>query len=234
MKLQVVKTDKGYVAISEQIPHQDHNMRTDDEGKWVISLYNSWIGTLSQEYRGLWRIRWKVSDSMGYLLSDPHSPENYRMIVATDTTFKLEGIPQFELESVSAGSIAIDAWNKIATPEDADIAPHYIDGYMNGYEAAQSKGCFTEEDVKKALVLKNMGYGEKYILDSLKQPKKLVAIEVETQKVPVISDKEYEELEKGTREYTDTKPFDIELVVPQNKSEQYPDGLLTIKQYFYE
>lgn len=62
----------------------------------------------------------------------------------------------------------------------------------------------------------------------------MVAIEVETQKVPVISDKEYEELEKGTREYTDTKPFDIELVVPQNKSEQYPDGLLTIKQYFYE
>lgn len=193
MKLQVVKTDKGYVAVSDF-----KNINKVDR---YYNLKSKMF--LDHDYEDLTSLT-----------------ENDVKIIATDTSFKLEGIPQFELESVSAGSIAIDAWNKISTPEDADIAPYYIDGYMNGYEAAQSKGCFTEEDVKRALVLKNMGYGEKYILDSLKQPKKLVAIEVDTR--------------LALAGYNEKGNAYMKEVFKMIESEQYPDGLLTIKEYFYD
>jgi len=209
MKLQVVKTDKGYVAVS------DEPIRCD-------------------EASGLIRNIWYVFEGIIYKREYSH-PKNSSKIVATDTTFKLKGIPQFELEKEVdiLKRLANDSWEGCHGCDESD-KNFWINGFIHGYKTAKSKGCFTEEDIRKAYRSNGPLNKEDEFIDSLKQPKKLVAIEVETQKVPVISDKEYEELEKGTREYTDTKPFDVELVVPQNKSEQYPDGILTIKQYFYE
>lgn len=244
MKQQVVKTNKGYVVISEEIPKQRF-MKTKDEGKWALHLSESWIGQLSLTYGGMWRIEWKVSDSIGYLLSDPHSPENYRMIVATDTTFKLEGIAQFELPAILDGGESTDLIELAETKYpyiDTSIGDinkvHNIKvdskriAFIQGYKAAQEKGCYTEEDLRKAinevfnivfknsLLIKEDSERITYdVINSLKQPKKLVAIEVDTTAIAG---------------YTQEGDTCVKEMFKMVKSEQYPDGLLTIKQYFYE
>lgn len=237
MKLQIVKTDKGYVAISDEQPSQK-DTRTEDEGKWALSLFDSWVGQLSMEYRGLWRIEWKVNDSVGNLLSNPHQPENYRMIVATDTSFKLEGIPQFELEKddkdyqlMRAATLTLKNYD-LKDEFNVSAAGGFCSGYDAGYKAAQEKGCYSIEDMRKAFdrgewdgsgkseAVRNSVFDD--FIESLNQPKKLVAIEILTRKTHPRAD-----------EYTKDGDI-IDVPFTQDKSPEYPDGLVIIKQYYYE
>lgn len=109
--------------------------------------------------------------------------------------------------------------------------------FIAGYKAAQSKGCFTEEDIIKAIrfgkdlwkdaenQVKNGVKKQLFVkdfIDSLKQPKKLVAIE--------INDMEASQWISNEKEHGRVN-INLPIVT---KSEQHPDGLLTIKQYFYE
>ena len=88
MKLKIVKTDKGYVAVSDEKLKEDN---------WSYGVSNK--------------------------------------IIATDTSFKLEGIAQFKLEDT------------IEFPQDIIQQLSYegksiteINGFKNGYKAAQEKG----------------------------------------------------------------------------------------------
>lgn len=108
---------------------------------------------------------------------------------------------------------------------DKDFIRHTEDGFMEGYKAAQSKGCFTEEDMKSfskfvtSNLMKHSDENGVYLgIDKVfsmwNQPKKLVAIEVE------------HEMIGHPHKWVDTPIL--------NKSGEHPDGLLTIKQYYYE
>lgn len=178
MKLQVIKTDKGYVAVS------DEKLKRDD---WGIDLTESLLTKcLRTEENSYWN-------------------KNCKKIIATDTSFKLQGVPQFKLPAVLDGAESVD-------------------------KAAQEKGCYTEDDMRnaymtgsisslnwnKAKIEENFNHlkrAEEYI-NSLKQPKQLVGIEVD------------HEMIGHPHEWVDT-PILI-------KSEEYPNGLLTVKQYYYE
>lgn len=205
MKLQIVKTNQGYVAISDEKPYQK-DTKTKDESKWALLLFDSWVGRLSMEYRGLWRIEWKVSDSVGNLLSDPHQPENYRMIVATDTSFKLEGIPQFELPAVLTGAESTE-----------EKGCYSIEDMRKAYEAGNDRG-FWEEDYKDgSKILEQNAPKFEVFIASLNQPKKLVAIEVET------------EIVSKTKVWETGNTSAWQESIPKAN-----DGLLTIQKYYYE
>lgn len=240
MKLNIIKTNRGYVTISDEQPSQKHT-RTEDEGKWVVSLFNSWVGQLSMEYRGLWRIEWEVSPTIGNLLSDPHPSDNYRMIVATDTTFKLSGIPQFELENLIDDEPLAEADFKHLGYKTGK--QDFKVGFVRGYRSAQEKGCYTIEDMRQAYdsgkqrqfweedykegskILEQNALNFDNFIESLNQPKKLVAIEVETERRNVLDLDE-----RGLMGYTTITDFKKKY--PDIK--KHPDGLLTIKEYFYD
>jgi hypothetical protein len=213
MKLQVIKTDKGYVAVSDEPKKQGHHFACTNQ------LKNGYV---------------PIHNDFG-MADDCCKP-----IVATDTTFKLEGIPQFKLEKKR--NILFEA---------TDRAYKYL--YALGYfttpthegkivenlliearaEADEEKGCYTEEDIIKGIKLFNRAHKEadikpkkgqdfidamyEYVISSLKQPKQLVAIEVET-----IQASQWVANEKGHGRQN--------IEIP--KANDY--GLLTIKQYFYE
>ena len=151
MKLKIVKTDKGYVAVSDEKLKEDN---------WSYGVSNK--------------------------------------IIATDTSFKLEGIPQFELPAI-----------------------------LDGVESTEEKGCYSIEDMRKAY---NLGYSngeqgfdeESFEERFINQPKKLVAIEILTRKTHPRAD-----------EYTKDGDI-IDVPFTQDKSPEYPDGLVIIKQYYYE
>jgi hypothetical protein len=143
----------------------------------------------------------------------------YLKIIATDTSFKMEGIPQFELE------------DNIPYLQTTDKDQQWA--YKEGYRAAKSKGCFTEEDMKSFSKFvtsnlmkhsdKNGGYlGIDKVFNMWNQPKKLVTIEIDDMEAS-----QWISNEKGHGRVNIKLPI-------ITKSEQYPDGLLTIKQYFYE
>lgn len=238
MKLQVIKTDKGYIAIDKVCPVKLN--------EWCIEKWEG-EGNYIDENGHNWFIRRMNMNC------DVNDPECHK-IIATDNSLKLEGIPQFELEKVEDVDTfvksCLNEWGLVDTEPHNDLEKGrrigLKIGLFYGYKASQEKGCYTEEDLRKAINnvfnivfknrllikedLKRITYD---IINSLKQPKQLVGIEVETQKIPVISDKEYEELEKGDRQHTDINPFTIEMPIPQTKSEEYPNGLLTVRQYYY-
>lgn len=157
-------------------------------------------------------------------------------IIATDTSFKLEGIPQFELEKEGWKSEIKKVFPKLYNSNlDKVFIRHTEDGFMEGYKAAQEKGCYSIEDMNwVANMASGMALSGKSLSDinnqltikiqSLNQPKKLVAIEVE----PYFTD-EAERLEGLMRDGEGIKPEP--LIV---KSEEYPDGLLTVQKYYHE
>ena len=124
---------------------------------------------------------------------------------------------------------------------DKDFIRHTEDGFMEGYKAAQSKGCFTEEDMNwVANMASGMAYSGKTSseianqltikINSLKQPKQLVSIEVEeTFKRP-------SEIDISNEMKTSGNINNLSLIQTPKviKLEDHPDGLLTIKQYYYE
>lgn len=195
MKLQIVKTDKGYVAISDEAPIK---------GEYYLFTFNNANTIFNQANE---------------------KSEFYKKIVATDTSFKLEGIAQFEFEDnieeiYMLANKAMEGGKGL--PDDlkefrGKAVDWGFDKFVKGYRAAQEKGCYSIEDIKKALVLKNMGYGEKHIIESLNQPKKLVAIEVNS-----VSDGHFTPTEVGKNE-----PLII-------ANDLYPDGILTIQKYYYD
>lgn len=217
MKLQVVKTNKGYVAVS------DENIKEND---WYFNPFIK-VFHKHQVEKGIF----------GPILGS-------NKIIATDTSFKLEGIPQFELEKVEDVDTfvksCLNEWGLVDTEPHNDLEKGrrigLKIGLFYGYKAAQEKGCYTEEDLRKAINnvfnivfknrllikedLKRITYD---IINSLKQPKQLVGIEVETNS-PYFDTEHQEERERN--------PSEIKPLI--NKSEDYPNGLLTIKQYFYK
>ena len=136
MKLQVIQTDKGWVAISDEKSNKGDTAYVPDTSLCLGFLGKCGLDKQEQE---------KATKEAGF---------KFYKVIATDTSFKLEGIPQFELEV---------------------------------------------------------------------EPKKPVAIEVETNN-PYF-DTEYQEMRE--RNKSEIKPTIV-------SSEEYPDGLLTIKQYYYE
>jgi len=214
MKQQVVKTNKGYVAISDEKITEGFFLHPKGVIFPVTEIY----------------IRGPISTGL------------MKKIIATDSTFKLEGIPQFELEKDELEKMALEYaslpyknW-----PKDAQVILLEDNArldFIAGYKAAQSKGCFTEEDIIKAIrfgkdlwkdaenQVKNGVKKQLFVkdfIDSLKQPKKLVAIE--------INDMEASQWISNEKEHGRVN-INLPIVT---KSEQHPDGLLTIKQYFYE
>lgn len=163
------------------------------------------------------------TEHLGFAEEDLKAP--YLRVVATHTSFKFEGIPQFEFEKIDD---AFDSWNK--EPMDFRDISEYRD-YEAGYKAAQEKGCYSEKDLVRAI---KMSYGQakqstisvrtvqELILKSLNQPKKLVAIEVDDMKASA-----WVSNEKGHGRVNINLPIGT-------KSEEYPDGLLTIQKYYYE
>lgn len=189
MKLKIVKTDKGYVAVSDEKLKEDN---------WSYGVSNK--------------------------------------IIATDTSFKLEGIAQFKLEDT------------IEFPQDIIQQLSYegksiteINGFKNGYKAAQEKGCYSIEDMRKAYEAgRDRGFWEEdykdgskileqnapkfeVFIESLNQPKKLIAIEVDMTMKKV-----------GSQIVGGLKLGDYEEVMNITESEKYSDGLLTIQKYYYE
>jgi len=210
MKLQVIKTDKGCVAVSSE------PIRCDEASGLIGDIWYVFKGVIYKR--------------------DYSHPKDCLKIIATDSTFKLEGIPQFELENKLPSEEFTwaefrDFYLKVSTLAKGERGLHSLGefriGYNEGYKAAQSKGCFTEEDMRKAFDRGEWdGSGKSEatrnaifynFIDSLKQPKKLVAIDVETL---IIAGKG--KGEKSTN------------ILNITKSEHYPDGLLVVKQYYYE
>jgi len=225
MKYQIVNCDKGYVAISDEKITEGFFLHPKGVIFPVTEIY----------------IRGPISTGL------------MKKIIATDTTFKLEGIAQFELPAILDGGESTDLIELAETKYpyiDTSIGDinkvHNIKvdskriAFIQGYKAAQEKGCYTEEDMEKAFLA-----GEKWedrnqsidrgeitsfpdalnvhdFIDSLKQPKKLVAIE--------INDMEASQWISNEKEHGRVN-INLPIVT---KSEQHPDGLLTIKQYFYE
>lgn len=227
MKLQVIKTHKGYLVVS--------NYNTEiSEGSWFIDEF------------GLRKARWYTKD------------KTQRLVIATDTTFKLEGIPQFELENNIELNFNYQDVDELDNKPDLQkwvdnnelealideskggiigyIHREHIDeitGLLN--KVSQQKGCYTEEDLK---IMKSEFFNQFCLrtlsgteitgdvwnwiqshLQSLKQSKKLVAIDVE-EEIYYLSYGEDTHLPRIRTKVT--------------KSEQYPDGILTTKKYYYE
>lgn len=204
MKLQIVKTTQGYVAISDEPKKEGQHFAC------VNQLKTTGYVSIHTDYN--------MADICCY------------PIIATDTTFKLEGIPQFELEKSplreELRDIIAEDWYK-----HKDDEPYIEQTADDCYKAAQSKGCFTEEDMNwVANMASGMAYSGKTSseianqltikINSLKQPKKLVAIEVGTR--------------LALAGYNEKGNAYMKEVFKMIESEQYPDGLLTIKQYYYE
>lgn len=208
MKLQVIKTDKGYVAITKDLV---------DMGKpYLMQGIGTEIRIRGEKHDISWT-KWASK------------------IVATDTSFKLERIPQFELEKTEDDEpLAETDFNHLGYKTGKQ---DFKVGFVRGYRAAKEKGCYTEEDMENAFLAgekweaRNQSIDRKEpleftealnvheFIDSLKQPKQLVAIEVESGAIGGYTQ------EGGTYVHT---YFQV------TKSEEYLDGLLTIKQYFYE
>jgi len=212
MKLQVIKPRFGYMAVSEEL---------------ILPGRHWWIHP--------------ETEHLGFAEEPLKSP--YLRIIATDTSFKMEGIPQFEFENKEIEDVKNLCYKEFgytkSTISNAHTGGNVLDGFIAGYKAAQSKGCFTQEDMRKAMeegykhcTDSAMDYEDRFkrLIDSLKQPKKLVAIEVEE------SFKKPSETAIADEMKTSGNINNIPLVqIPKiTKSEEYPDGLLTIKQYFYE
>lgn len=254
MKLQVIKTDKGYVAVDE-----DADIHYDE---WCLEIHENYecdlIKALDVNPKYAWFVR---RLNMGYTnKSKEEFGEFFRRkkdgsckkIIATDTTFKLEGIPQFDLPDVLNGesvnlflgydekSVQALVEKDLIDEREQRIAYHW---FWIGLKAAQEKGCYTEEDLRKAinevfnivfknnLLIKEDSKRITYdVIDSLKQPKQLVSIEVEeTFKRP-------SEIDISNEMKTSGNINNLSLIQTPKviKSEDHPDGLLTVKQYYYE
>lgn len=62
---------------------------------------------------------------------------------------------------------------------DPTAANNLKDGFMEGYKAASKKNVYSEANVRKALVMKNIGYGVEHIIKSLKPAPKAIECEME-------------------------------------------------------
>lgn len=167
MKLDVIKIDKGYVAVSNgKIEVDDHYL----------------------------------SNNEIYVLCTNLNGKNSKKIIATDTTFKLEGVPQFELEETHIDYISWNEANKIFEKEEwrnPDLSNKEdelaVSAIHLGYKTALQNYQYTEENLRKAFEAgNNYGHNESLnysahhfpdedeYIQSLKQPKELIGIEVET------------------------------------------------------
>ncbi len=198
MKLQIYKTEQGYVAVSEKVK----------PGDFVVIFPLMEIIQVNQ------------SNCIMYDFK----------IIATDTSFKIEGVAQFELEKDNSEIlyklVNIDDIKNRIKIEPFDSSE--IIGYKNGqffvgnyyckygnhivksdessmhhitHFLAQTKGCYSEEDLRNAYGQGNNDgsnnlWKEESFIQFTKQSKKLVAIDVEIDK--------------------------------------YSNGLLIVKEYIYE
>jgi len=181
MKLQVIKTEQGYVAVSnEEIK----------EGNCYVSPTGIWF----------------------------YTNKDCKKIIATDNSFKLEGISQFELEETIVGKPLDDYIREKHTQEECI-------GFIAGYRAAQSKGCYTKEDLREVInicriaIINNIKYlYEDKIIEGIAEPKNLIAIEVE-------------ELQVFSHYSQDL----MKVAVYKGCGEpKVTNGLLTVKNYIYE
>lgn len=213
MKYQVIKTDKGYVAISNE-PKK--------EGQHFVCTYQLKDGyvPIHKDYG--------MADACCY------------PIIATDTSFKLEGVPQFECEfekpwvfSSKLKSTGQEVWQFCYNDEEGYnqhsgvyFKREHAEKGMKDF-IYQKKGCYTEKDIKKAW---KAGYNETNLDDyiqSLKQPKELVAIEVQECII------RHSQCVNKCASYPSECFCEMTKHIEITKSEQYPDGLLTVKKYYY-
>lgn len=189
MKLQVYKTEQGYVAVSdEEIKIGDWCILLDSLGNIFSSIARQYIGKEKGHY---------INDGI-------------RKIVATDTSFKLEGIPQFEL------SVDID-WKEKRWLHRPSGKVYKLNGASGLIPEDESSNC--------ALPVWLKDNSTDWIF--IKQPRNLVAIEVDT----------YKDCSKGIECTANiNNSCDGELIKKAKivESEQYPDGLLIVKNYIYE
>lgn len=203
MKLQTIKTQQGYVAVSDEEAEEVH---------YRLFLHDNSIYQGSME-KGI-------------------HPDS-RKIIATDDSYKLEGVPQFELEVQDETCFFCKIRDKGHSLQYRDR-----DWFQEGWDAAQSNSCYTEDEWERLtsdawlnepnpndFSHNSFIYASKAIFKSLKQPKELVAIEVEEDWIP-----DYSHNKPSFYANSYTKKFLPKLI----KSEQYPDGLLQVKQYYYE
>lgn len=228
MKLQLHKTKKGYIAYNE------HKIQPSD---WMISF------TDDESYGEIWK-----HDGSGYI-----SPDD-RKIIATDTSFTIKGVPQFQLpttrkeeKSPTLESIIESHFNSYI--EKVRISSASIDkqrdrdrylGFIEGYKIALNT--YSEDDLKSAIAFggtkvamkESLNSNEvgrfieclKSVKSSKKVSKKLVAIDVEVD----------DEWLKEFTPFGGPYDYDSSYISPYKivKSKQYPNGLLQVDEYLYE
>lgn len=121
MKLDVIKIEQGYVVVTS-LEHQ--------------RMYDWYIDDANQ-------IRQVLVEDDEYWESRRH----YTKILYTDNTFKLEGVPQFELEDDNEAHNFAYTQSLFSNKEMQNISYYNL---RLGYESAQSKYQYTEEDLRKA------------------------------------------------------------------------------------
>ncbi len=231
MKLQVIQTEKGYMVVSEEeIKERDWFYNPIDCNKYG---YSDKIHICkSTPLDGF------TKESIHIITGDfRFARENCKKIVATDQSFKLDGIPQFELENPDD-----ELYNQIPNIGKGDGIEQLFfgDGYISGYKAATKQ--YTEEDLRTAIFkaidiwMNNMTedsaeINEKdfqSIIQSLNQPKKLVAIDVETEQI--IFKEKYNSCEYNNERVGCIADIcNCYTLIPK-----VINGFLTVKQYYYE
>lgn len=170
-EFKTIKTDKGYVAVgkAEEGIHPEVNYFDDKVDFFGFVKMQDF---LSKEYNWFFVNGIKENNRTVY------------KILATNTSFKLDGIDQFELED-EIKSMAFDAaFNSNINNNNLVLA---ATSWYDGYKAAQSKGCYTEEQAVDLMrwVVDNYDKTPMYMdvlrskVQSLNQPKTLASIEVE-------------------------------------------------------
>lgn len=121
------------------------------------------------------------------------APEHKAKVIATIGEERIEGIPHIkvqdlrERESVIAG---IEHARKVKNAFPDLSHAMIMSLFADGYEAAQSKGCYTEEDVKKAVrigLFHGMNFSPKIVvayeeaLSSIQNKKDIASVELEVE-----------------------------------------------------
>lgn len=100
---------------------------------------------------------WVNGEGSGYIGTFDSSKYGWPLIASNDDS--VSSLPKLPTVERKPGHLAIEAWNEIASPEDADGAPWYVDGWARGYEAAKGEGKYSEEDMRRAFLQGQRGEG---------------------------------------------------------------------------
>ncbi len=188
MRLEVIKIDKTYVAIS-------------DKPTEVPVVFPKYV--VEKLTTGNWMF-WQIDNPNDW------DAKTQRDILATDTSFKLEEIGQFELPAVLTG---VESTNSF-TREDVELI------VVRTLKSILVKG----QEFKLAGLVRDY---ERGMMD--RHPKKLIAIEVDE----VFRRPTEEDITSEMNTSGDINNLPLIVLPKIIKSEEYPNGMLQVKEYIY-